>query len=43
MKYKLSAEQLRKIIQALTNGQRVELIPLKDHVKILEVSRKEIE
>ena len=42
MKYNLSPEQIKKIIQALNSGQRVELIPLKDYVKILEVSRKEI-
>jgi hypothetical protein len=39
--YKITAEQLEKIHRALNNGQRVELIPLKDHIKVMIVERSE--
>ncbi len=38
----LTAEQVFAINAALARGQRVELIPLKDGVKIVKVSRAEI-
>ena len=41
-KYTLSPEQVAKILQVLEKGDRVELIPGKDGVKIIQESRKEI-
>ena len=41
MNYKLTPEQIKKIIQALNSGQRVELIPLKDHIKVMIIQRTE--
>ena len=41
-KYTLSAEQVEKIKQVLERGDRIELIPGKDGVKIVQESRKEI-
>jgi hypothetical protein len=41
-KYTLSPEQVEKIKQVLEKGDRVELIPGKDGVKIVQESRKEI-
>ena len=40
--YILSPEQVKKIIQVLEKGDRVELIPCKDGVKIIQESRKEV-
>ena len=40
--YILSPEQVKKIIQVLEKGDRVELIPCKDGVKIVQESRKEV-
>ena len=42
MTYTLSPEQVKKIIQVLEKGDRVELIPCKDGVKIIQESRKEV-
>ena len=41
-KYFLSPEQVKKIIQVLEKGDRIELIPCKDGVKIIQETRKEI-
>ena len=34
--------QINVIEKALTDGERVELIPVKDGVKVMKISRKEI-
>lgn len=41
MKYRLTDEQMKTIMMILNSGQRVELIPLKNNVKIFEITRKE--
>ena len=41
-KYALSPEQVEKIKQVLERGDRIELIPSKDGIKIIQESRKEI-
>jgi hypothetical protein len=41
-KYTLSPEQVEKIEQVLERGDRIELIPGKDGIKIIQESRKEI-
>ena len=41
-KYALSPEQVEKIKQVLEKGDRVELIPGKDGIKIIQETRKEI-
>ena len=41
-KYTLSPEQVEKIKQVLERGDRIELIPGKDGVKIIQESRKEV-
>ena len=41
-KYTLSPEQVEKIEQVLERGDRIELIPGKDGVKIIQESRKEV-
>ena len=41
-KYTLSPEQVEKIKQVLERGDRIELIPAKDGIKIIQESRKEI-
>lgn len=41
-KYALSPEQVEKIKQVLERGDRIELIPGKDGVKIIQESRKEV-
>ena len=41
-KYTLSPEQVEKIKQVLERGDRIELIPSKDGIKIIQESRKEI-
>ena len=38
----ISAKTLEAIEKALTNGDRVELIPVKDGVKVVRVRRDEI-
>jgi hypothetical protein len=38
----LTAEQIKAIQQILSKDQRVELIPLKDGVRVFEVRRREI-
>lgn len=41
-KYTLSPEQVEKIKQVLEGGNRIELIPGKDGIKIIQETRKEI-
>ena len=41
-KYTLPPEQVAKILQVLEKGDRVELIPGKDGIKIIQETRKEI-
>jgi hypothetical protein len=41
-KYVLSPEQVEKIKQVLERGDRIELIPGKDGVKIIQEIRKEV-
>jgi hypothetical protein len=41
-KYALSPEQVEKIKQVLERGDRIELIPGKEGVKIIQETRKEI-
>lgn len=40
--YSISPEQLEKILAVLSQGHRVELIPAKDGVKIIQEVRKEV-
>lgn len=42
MKYILTDEQMKNILMILSSGQRVELIPLKDHVEVVEISRRTV-
>lgn len=41
-KYLLTQDQVERIRQILENGDRIELIPGKDGVKIIQESRKEV-
>lgn len=41
-KYKITAEQLDRILQALEKGHRIEIIPLKDNLKIMDIRREEL-
>lgn len=41
-KYLLTQEQVEQIRQILEKGDRVELIPGKERIKIIQESRKEI-
>lgn len=41
-KYLLTQEQVERIRQILEKGDRIELIPSKDGVKVIQESRKEI-
>ena len=41
-KYKLTEEQVKQIQAVLCKGERVEIIPLKDTIKLLQVRRQEI-
>lgn len=41
-KYTLSPEQVAKILQVLERGDRIELIPGKDGIKIIQEIRKEV-
>ncbi len=40
--YELTPEQVAAIEKAINHGDRVELLPLKDRVKILRIRRDEI-
>ena len=39
---RLTEQQKRKIEQTLSKGDRVEIIPVKDGVKIMHIKRQEI-
>lgn len=41
-KYKLTVEQLERIHAALDKGHRIEIIPLKDNIKIMDIRREEL-
>ena len=41
-KYKLSDEQVQKIRDILAKGDRIELIPCKDGIKVIQEVRSEI-
>lgn len=41
-KYKITAEQLDRILAALEKGHRIEIIPLKDNLKIMDIRREEL-
>lgn len=41
-KYEISPEMISKIIDILKSGNRVELIPTKSGIKVIEESRREI-
>lgn len=41
-KYKITPEQLERIHAALEKGHRIELIPLKDNIKIMDIRREEL-
>lgn len=40
--YRLTNTEIRIIEDVLSNGDRVELIPLKDRIKIIEVNREDV-
>ena len=40
--YKLTPQQIAEIEKVLEKGDRVELIPGKDRIKVIQESRKEI-
>ena len=42
MTYTLTEKQLEVITEIIKHGNRVELIPVKNGVKIIEITRKEI-
>jgi hypothetical protein len=41
-KYRITPEQLESIHAALEKGHRIELIPLKDNIKIMDIRREEL-
>jgi hypothetical protein len=41
-KYRITPEQLERIHAALDKGHRIELIPLKDNIKIMDIRREEL-
>ena len=41
-KYRLSAEQVDKIKEILEHGHRVELIPVKNSIKVIQEVREEV-
>lgn len=41
-KYKITPEQLERILTALEKGHRIEIIPLKDNLKIMDIRREEL-
>lgn len=43
MDCKLTPEQIKKIEEVINKGDRVEIIPVKDGVRIVQETRKEIE
>ena len=40
--YRLTEQEIRIIEEVLTKGLRVEIIPIKDRVKIIEVKREDV-
>ena len=40
--YRLTNTEIRIIEDILNNGDRVELIPLKDRIKIIEIKREDV-
>lgn len=40
--YRLTEQEIGIIENVLSNGDRVELIPLKDRIKIIEVKREDV-
>ena len=40
--YRLIEQEIRIIEEVLTKGLRVEIIPIKDRVKIIEVKREDV-
>lgn len=42
MDYKLTPEQIEKIEEVISKGDRVEIIPAKDGARIIQETRKEI-
>ena len=41
-KYRITPEQLERILAALEKGHRIEIIPLKDNIKIMDIRREEL-
>jgi hypothetical protein len=41
-KYRITSEQLERIHAALEKGHRIEIIPLKDNIKIMDIRREEL-
>ena len=41
-KYLLTQEQVKRIQEILDKGDRIELIPCKERIKIIQESRKEV-
>ena len=41
-KYRITSEQLDRIHAALEKGHRIEIIPLKDNIKIMDIRREEL-
>lgn len=41
-KYRITPEMLERIHAALEKGHRIELIPLKDNIKIMDIRREEL-
>lgn len=41
-KYNITPEQLERIHVALNKGHRIEIIPLKDNLKIMDIRREEL-
>lgn len=41
-KYRLTPEQVERIKEILEKGDRIELIPSKDRIKIMQEIRKEV-
>ena len=42
MKYELNEQQIRLILEALERGDRIELIPIKDKIKVVRIKRQDI-
>ena len=42
MKYELNEQQIRLILEALERGDRIELIPIKDKIKVVRIKRQDM-